>query len=507
MSTFTRRELMKALGLSATALGLPTMLSSRAQAQERPPLRFVVFCERHGYAKRFARPRRPGQGDWADGAATAPGEAMGEWALAPAFEPLEGYEDRIINLVGMDMRSANLPNATADNGGHGHLQSNALTAAPRVSHNTPGGPSIDQFVADGLVANGIVTRVRSIAVDVSAESPHTSPIYQADGTNVRTMIQPPNIYDALFPAELQAGAEERARLARRRTATGNLIQSLGSSLVARLSTQQRDRVNSHMQAHRDLQERLATSGVGMAPDRATILGAWNEPIRYLNARTLQDLGFSPAEAWSFTQDVNTRLVAAALHADVTRVAVICSDWLPNAAWDFTPGDGDAGAMGTFGSLNNHGFHHEVEDAANLGDRGDQFMIRYHQETTRTLRMFLDRLGELTEADGSSVLDNTIVLHATEMADPGHRWQNCNWSVIGNAQGRFRTGRTITFDRTSDSGSTVPAAEWVRMPTSTVRFHQTGPSHGQLLTTMANAMGIETNTFGEPSICPGPIDLS
>jgi len=513
-SKFSRRQLIKGLGLSATALGLPTILSSSqnvARADEECPLRFVIFYEKHGYAQRMVRPRAPGETvDWAGGGSPVPGEALGSWVLPPAWQPLEGYEDRLINLVGMDMRSAHLPSATADGGGHGHLATNALTSAPRVSHNTPGGPSIDQYIADGLVANGIVRPVHSIGVNVS-QGRNGSPMYRPDGTNVPSLIQPPIVYDTLFPEELQASAEERERLARRRTATGNLVQSLGSSLTARLPRTQRERVEAHLQLHRDLQARLGVRTAGDIPDRASTLGVWAEPLRWVNDPSIASIGLDRLGVWQMTQEVNVGLVAAALHADITRVAVIGSDWLPDAAWDFEGGDADAGIEGTFGVLNNHGFQHEVENEPNLGPLGDEYMLRYHQTTMSTLRYLMDTLAALPEDNGTSVLDNTIILHATEMADPGHRWQQLNWQVIGDGQGQFRTGRTMVLPRVRDEGEAgameLSGAEWGALPVSTARYHTRGPRHGQLFVTLANAMGVETETFGDPSICPGPIDLT
>lgn len=510
MPKVTRRSLLQGLGLSAAAVGLPSILSSsRARAGDGPcPLRFVIFYEKHGYAQRFARPRSPGQGDWLEGAAPMPGEALGSWELGPAFSPMAGYEERMINFVGMDMRSATLASATGDGGGHGHLLTNALTSSPRVSHNTPGGPSIDQYIADGLAAAGITSRVPSIGVSVARGGGSRSPMYRPDGTNVPLMIQPPLIYDRLFPAELQASGEERAIAARRRTATGNLVQSLGSSLVRRLPQQQRLRAEAHLQLHRDLQERLGVRIAGEIPPRAETLGVWSEPLRWVNEPSLASIGLDALGTWNITRDVNIGLVAAALHADITRVAVISSDWLPHAAWDFVPGDAETGTTGSFGVLNDHGFQHEVENEPNLGDPGDAAMLRYHQRTTEILRYLVDTLAGLPEADGTTLLDNTIILHATEMGDPGHRWQMTNWSIIGSGQGQFRTGRTLMFDREEDGRTDLVApAEWGTQPLGRVRFHQRGPGHGQLFVTLANAMGVPTEVFGDPSVCPGPIDLT
>lgn len=498
-----RRDYMKALGLSATAVGLPGILSSiqRARAGDECPLRFVIFYEQHGYAQRFARARRPGQDDFIFAGGTPPGEASGDWTFGPAFEPIADYKSRTIQLAGMDMLSARLPNATADFGGHGHHKTNALTSSPRVSHNTPGGPSIDQYIADGLAAQGIVSRVPSAAVAISGRGTGQTPVYRPDGTPVPCLVQPPTIYDRFFPAELQASGEERAMQAARRTSAANLVESLGTSLTRRLSRDQRSRAEAHMQLHRDLQARLAVSTMGAIPDRESSLGIWSEALPYINDNSRRDLGVDELGMWQLTKDINIGLVAAALHADITRVAVVKSDWAPDASIDFRSGDEERMIDGTFGRLNLHAFQHEVENEPNLGAAGDEMMIRYHQQTTSTLKQLLDTLASLPEDNGTSVLDNTIVLCATEMADPGHRPNLLNWHVIGDAQGQFRTDRSLILERRARSDNAVAAID------GNYGRNTTGPGHGQLFVTLANAMGVPTETFGEPSICPGPIDLS
>ncbi len=525
-----RRDFVRTLGLSAAALGLPRLLGApyARACPPTPPLRFVIFHEPNGWVHRFARPRVPGQPDWGL-SRTTPIPTSGPWELGPIFEPLTPYKDRIISVQGMDMRSATLEQATADGGGHGHLQTNALTAYARVAHNTPGGASIDQHIADGLVANGTVTPVHSIVTTAGLRT--ASPVYRPDGTAVPVVVQPPILYDRLFPAELAASAEEAARAERRRTSAANHIRSLSSSLVRRLGGEHRRRVEAHMDEHRRLQDRLRAQLCGEIPDRATALGPWQDVLPYVNDPTLTGVAGSPAAGWRLARDVNLSLTALALAADVSRVATIVADWLPYDDWGFSNDrfrrtsacdidPDDAGPMPSVHhdncpTTNDHDFHHIVDHAdhdlmaAPDGQTADDAMIENHRASVRVLRTFMDQLAALPEGDGTSVLDNTVILVATEMGDLSHRGSAAQWLVIGDAQGRFRTDRALFLDRIRDDGGVQAIENWSHDPSrlNDYPYHSTGPSQGDLMASLANAMGVETTRFGSPEIAGEPIDLS
>lgn len=528
-----RRDFARGLGLSAAALSLPRLLGSgRALAcPPTPPLRFVVFYEPNGFTHRFARPRVPGMPDWGL-SRTTPIPTAASWELGPAFAPLAAYQDRIVSIQGLDMRSAEIEQSTADGGGHGHLQTNALTAAPRIAHNTPGGASIDQHIADGLLRNGVVTPVHSILT--SAGLRDASPVYRPDGTSVPVVREPPLLYDRLFPDALAASAEEAARASRRRTSAASHITSLSTGLIGRLGGEHRRRVEAHMALHADLQRRLAVTACGTIPDRAGSLGPWTEPLPWINRPALESLGGTEADGWRLARDINLELTALALGADVSRVAVIVADWLPYDEWGFSNDrfrrssacDLDPDEGGPMPSMhydncpttNDHDFHHIIDHAnhdlgpASDGQTADDAMIVGFQRSMQSLRTFMDRLASLPEGDGTTVLDNTVILVATEMGDLSHRSAALQWLVIGDGHGRIRTGeagRPLFLDRIRDDGGIQPVENWSHDPASgnDYPYHSSGPSHGDLFATLANTMGVETETFGAEAVAGSPIDLT
>ncbi len=84
---------------------------------------------------------------------------------------------------------------------------------------------------------------------------------------------------------------------------------------------------------------------------------------------------------------------------------------------------------------------------------------------------------MPEGDGT-VLDNTVVLWCNELSDGRfHTHQNMPWLLAGSAGGYFRTGRYMQY---------------------------ANKSHNDLLLSLCHAMGVEDETFGDPSFCSGPL---
>jgi hypothetical protein len=96
------------------------------------------------------------------------------------------------------------------------------------------------------------------------------------------------------------------------------------------------------------------------------------------------------------------------------------------------------------------------------------VTRWHHEQ---FAYFLDRLRSLKDADGSSVLDNTMVLYGSSLADGhGHDAKNLPLIVAGRGGGAIKTGRSLAFEEDT--------------------------SMSELHVSFLQAMGIEAESFGE-----------
>jgi hypothetical protein len=89
---------------------------------------------------------------------------------------------------------------------------------------------------------------------------------------------------------------------------------------------------------------------------------------------------------------------------------------------------------------------------------------------------LERMREIPEGDGT-ILDHTVVLWVSELATGNHSHQRMPFVTAGNIAGHFHTGRHLDFG---------------------------GRSNNDMYVSIQNAFGIESQTFGDPEFCTGPL---
>ena len=90
-----------------------------------------------------------------------------------------------------------------------------------------------------------------------------------------------------------------------------------------------------------------------------------------------------------------------------------------------------------------------------------------------------RCKNAKEADGSSLLDNTLVIWCNELSRGNvHSHDHMPFVLAGGAGGALRTGRFLSY------GKSV--------------------SHNNLLVSCMNLMGVPATTFGDPAFCTGPL---
>ncbi|MCA9614594.1 MAG: DUF1552 domain-containing protein [Polyangiales bacterium] len=476
-----RRRFLQALGLGAAALGLPAGLTRRrARAAGEMPLRIVFYYDSVGFRRGLWEPR---------GVGGAPEPTETAWELGPLLAPLERWKSKMLALEGLDMMSHKMDPTGAGNA-HKAGQTSALTAAFRLDADTGGGPSIDQAIARHIHRAGQVTRLTSLEVAIRewGDLSHAGN-YRASGEPVPFLVTPPEVYDRVFPAELRTG--DAARQAARRSAIFDLIRSDGAALVRDLPAEGRLKVEQHMDTRAALEARLALGAGrdGNVPD-PSIVAPWGDVTwRYQPGAEMQ------ARIWATMADLNLEMTAAALHADVTRVATVNVSHAANDLWGYT--------NGVYDSSDWHDFVHKTSGATpNVTDPAAQALLQgMHAQSIESLARFLEMLESRLEPDGTTLLDNTIVVLCSELSEGSHDLTRLPWHVIGDAQGQWRTGRYLQFPRLiwrgRGEGTYAPRSEWQQ-------YNQHGRAHNDLFVSLLNAFGAETDTFGEASVCTGPI---
>ena len=120
-------------------------------------------------------------------------------------------------------------------------------------------------------------------------------------------------------------------------------------------------------------------------------------------------------------------------------------------------------------------HCDDSDTANIEN-----LIKINVWQAQQVNYMLDQLAASKEVDGSSMLDNTVLLWGNELGVGNtHDYKNIPWLLAGGAGGYLKSGRSLQF---------------------------AGLPHNNLLVSVCNAMGFaDVMTFGIPGVCTGPLD--
>ncbi|MDX2019404.1 MAG: DUF1552 domain-containing protein [Deltaproteobacteria bacterium] len=446
---FVRRRLLQGFAGSAAAALLPSIRLGSAHAAGGVPTRLLLWSSggsvpRHRHVFKSA----------AGGAATET-----DFVFPEHHKNFNAWRSKAVAFENLDMVSAmvdktQFANAHAQCGGH------VLGAANMYSPDRPSGPTFDQFIAKALNAPAPVTKIPSLALGVRAAGDNISAT--APGQLTPFDQNPLDVYQRLFGAGLPsadpARAAEVAKLAEQRNSAIDLALSDFAALTPRLGKTERDKLQAHADIVSDLGKRLSiTQGASCsAPTKASVRsGSYNADVA----------GFA-------------RLIQGAFACDLTRVALLFSRGPTEAPadWGYVPG--------AWGTTDDHDHEHKTGYAGSLRDHPEAMAcsVRRHQIESRELSDMLALLDATPESDGGTVLDHTIVLFCPNMGDHGHAVDQMPWVLFTGKSTGIRTGRYMRFARTGGRG----------MP------------HNNLFVSIAQAMGVRTQTFGNPTVCTGPI---
>jgi len=152
----------------------------------------------------------------------------------------------------------------------------------------------------------------------------------------------------------------------------------------------------------------------------------------------------------------------AMQCDLTRIMTF------KLGSGFNSDDRDFGFLGL--SNSHHTYSHHGNDMANL-----EMCIKVVRWEVELLARLLRGMKTVTEADGTSLLDNAAVYASSEVADPdAHTLEGFTALLAGRCQGAFKPGRHLEF-----AGAPV----------------------GNLFMNVLRAFGVQDPTFGETGTAP------
>jgi hypothetical protein len=480
-----RRNVLQLLGLAGASYGASTLFGASPVRAGNPtiPKRIVFVYSEHGTLKQFnddgtLKPFwTPSVNNAPDALSITKPWSTTDFTLRDIHQPLVKHQKQLMLLDGLDMVSAFVDPTPAANG-HYAGETHALVAANRQSGDVCGGVSIDQFIAQGLNKPTPITVLPSLEAYVDPWG-HDSPGYvvafnSAAGQPISMSGDAPTIYDRMFPNGPQGTTDAEKAKQKKLLDQQNSVIEAGyarfKSVSSRASSLDRARLDAHGQALRDLEKRLALASVTSCdvPDKSITDG---------------ELKKGDAASYGTNADLMMRLIQTSLACDLTRVATL---YLPQ------PPDDAFGYESVGGTTDAHDMVHKTNGVKpTLGDdpKAIGIMKAYQTYHASIVSSFLDLLAAVPEADGTTLLDNTLIVWCGQLSGGDHSLDNIPYVLAGGMGGLVTPGRYVRYPR-------VKTQDW---PTYSI-----GTAHNDLFVSLANMMDVQTTTFGNASVCKGPL---
>jgi len=452
----SRRTLLRGAGAMLALPFLEAMLPARLFAAEaRPPVRFGIFTVTGGTVHESWRPKEEG--------------ALSK--LPSILQPLEAAHKDTIVISGLAHggRSEGL-------NGHEHCGYLHLTGAPLVKKDKgkrQAGVSIDQALARAL---GDQTLFSSL--EFGATNHETMYSWRTPDTPVPYESNPRLLFERMFRGRKPvvpnwhrrhtAEANQVRRLARSDSyeqSVVDLVLEDARSLQSGLGKADQRRVDQYLQAVRAIETRiqfiescLRVEALDAGQPGPARLHLPEKPLPEGNDFwKLWHAAFQDPEKHAEYIRLMADMLVLAFQTDTTRVATLAlgSD---DALF---PGVVTVGYERHCHTLEHRGNAGRVEDADPIAREALRQIHAWYTE------MFAEMIQKMKQIDegGSSLLENSVILYTSYMADGGHGTRNYPAALVGQAGGKLTTGRHLAYpERTPMSNLYVELLNLMGVPT-------------------------------------------
>jgi hypothetical protein len=413
----SRRAMLR--GAGGVAIGLPFLEAMRpfgarsAAAGNTPPRRFIVFFSPDGSIRE----------NW------TPTGTETSFTLSRILAPLSGNQQSLVILDGLE----NQVGGYAAHPGDDHMKGmgSMLTGIGLLPGNTQGGAgdpaglaggiSVDQQIAATI---GAGTKFRSLELGVQSGSAGTVWGYTAyAGANLPLPPDnsPASVWSRVFAAFGGTSDAVLRQQAERRSVLDAVIQSY-ARLNPRLGATDKAKLDEHLGNIRDLELRLTASG-------GTSGGACVKPAAPGTIDYKANANF-PAVG-----KLQMDLLVMAMACDLTRVGTI--------QWEQSVGNVRFTWVDPAITRGHHDMSHDGDSVTDTLEMLTKINIWYAQQ----FNYLLDSLKNAKEADGSSMLDNTLVLWVNELSrGNAHSHDHMPFVLAGGAGARCAPGASSATRR-------------------------------------------------------------
>ncbi|HEX2872485.1 MAG TPA: DUF1552 domain-containing protein [Polyangiaceae bacterium] len=451
-----RRDLVRLIGSAAFALPCLELFGRELRAQAAGKLaKYAVFCYTPDGVNQAAF--------WPKGGET-------DFELSPILTPFAAHRDKLL-VMGPQVANGSVKSGTGlAYAGPTPQHQAPVTLAARVGHgckaggsnctvddfglpyldqstavNNIDGPSIDQVIGKAVVGNSLFSSLNFGLHPIGGDTP-SDINFAENGSSLKRMASADEAWNRVFGMPAGPSASD-VSAARKQTAVTDFLHARFTSLRPQLSAYDQQVLDAHLTSLRAYEEQVKkrSQSTCQQPVRAEV------PSDATSVRT----GADTEKLAPFYMD----LITSAFSCDLTKVATVTFGY---------PGGGDAGGLrmpwlGFTDPL--HMISHHGGDASRL-DKYKQM----HTWIAKQIAGLLDRLAAVKDANGTSLLDQTVVYWFNRHGDGD---SHSNWGLpnilLGGAGGYFKMGR------------------YLQLPT-------TNPT--QVLISIANSMGVDVPTFGE-----------
>lgn len=478
---FARRRFLTTAGVTVTLPMLPSLLWSRraSAAVCDTPLRFIVYYYSNGnnIFKSFGDSTLQ---DWPAPPTTANTLAGGAWTLPKGLSALQNVKSDILLVRGLENQQRR--RAFGDHAiGCGAL----LTARSPTANKPYSNSSIDQVIADAIA--GCRGGLKSLQLGIHDAGPTDSfgtyytrsvswrgpndgkPTVAADGsltfpvgdaTPLGKMIDPIKAFNTVFsgtnPGASSADAE--MRMALRKSVLDSVVPHQ-SWLSNKLNPEDKTKVEQLFTGIRELENSLQAGSVSCVPPAASA---------------------ATTDIPTIIDQMNSLMVVAA-QCDITRVMTfMLGDALNEKSVAYIPEIKQLG-----GDSADHAQSHHNGDATKLGKF--KIIATWKQQQ---IASFITKLKAAMDFDGQSVLHNSLVMTASELADGNrHNHDSIPVTLAGQLGGLVVTDRQVDYPGVSGGGGgglgPGAGADYSKVKT-----------FGDFYITLASLFGVKLSTFGD-----------
>ena len=434
----SRRRMLQ--GFGAAALALPFLRHIPSAAAATPPKRVLFWFTPN---------------EWIDKAHWNPGVASGAalpMSLPTVYTPLNAHRAKLVIVGDLENKVAL---KSPEGGGH-QATGLMLTGVPNVKF----GPGKDDYWAGGIsldqhIASAWGTSALTLGILPGSGSNGNSRIsYTGKNEPVGPYDDPQLAFEKTFGDPDLSEADKAAERARQGlvldAAAANLTRTKG--LLPKVDA---EKLEHHLEAVMSLKDKLASTGAACTPTPLDVPGTYDCKKNQYVPQT-------------------TRLMI-----DVMVAALACGTRVGSIQL------GNSGSNNITPIWPSEGIDisvdcHNISHNYNANPTGTPKANREALETwyAKQFAYLLDKLDATPDGDGSTLLDNTLVVWTKGFAT-NHKDDPLCYILAGSAGGALTTNRYWSFP---------------------------DKPHNDLLTSVAQLVGLDVAKFGDPTVCTGPLAI-